>query len=203
VHLTEVFARGQPGKDQLTLEGQLKGVDLLDTLDMTAGLYGMQYELKTIADISLDASKHRNVDILGSFEELPFRNGVFKKVLFDPPHVLDSRNTLLGTFPYYPGGEPHLSTFKYGCYRTIDQLRKAIYRGASEAERVLEVGGHCIFKWSDSEKPFSWAHDTVRKAARSFEQVHIGVTKSRAHSGNLTIVIDYKKLEHRTRLYES
>lgn len=203
MHSNAIFARSAPGKDQLTLEGQLKGVDLLETLDMTAGLYGMQYELRMVADISLDASKHRSVDILGSFEELPFRSGVFKKVLFDPPHVLDSRNTLLGTFPYYPGGEPHLSTFKYGCYRTIDQLRKAIFRGAKEAERVLEVGGHCIFKWSDSEKPFSWAHDTVRKAARSFEQVHIGVVKSRAHSGNLTIVIDYKKLAHTTRLYES
>ncbi len=197
------FTWSPPNKHQSTLEGEVIGETKLDVLDMTSGLFGMQYELRTIADLNLDASRHRHVDVLGSFQALPFKNECFWKVFFDPPHVLDTRNTLLGTFPYFPGGQPHLSTYKYGCFRTIDQLRKAIYLGGKEAERVLRIGGECVFKWSDSEKPFSWAHDTIRKAARNFEMTFTTVLKSRAHTGNLTHLVTYKKLNRNAGpLYE-
>jgi hypothetical protein len=160
---------------------------------MTSGLFGMQYFLHEVAEINVDMSAYRKVTVRGNFEGLPFKDACFKKVFFDPPHTVDSRNTLLGTFPYYPGGEPHLAAFKYGCYRNIKQLRQAVFNGAAEAYRVLEPDGTMIFKWSDSEKPFSWAHDTVRKAAPKFEQFNIKLQNSRAHSGNLTVYIWYRK----------
>lgn len=180
----------QPGKNQVTLEGATAGAGILD---MTSGFFGMQYYLREIAEVNVDLSLYRKVDVRTSFERLPFRDGCFRKVLFDPPHTLDSRNTLLGTFPYYPGGEPHLAAFKYGCYRNMKQLRAAVFNGAAEAFRVLELGGTMVFKWSDSEKPFSWAHDTVRKAAPNFEQYNIRLNNSRANSGNLTVYIWYRK----------
>lgn len=186
--------------EQVTLHGTTAGDGVLD---MTSGFKGMQWEIKVTAAVNLDLSTFRKVTVRGDFTNLPFKDEAFQMVLFDPPHTIDSRNTLLGTFPEYQGGDPHLATFKYGCYRTIDQLRKAVYQGAREAARVLKPDGVLVFKWSDSEKPFSWAHDTVRKAARTLEPVRINLASSRAHSGNLTTYIWYKKTGKVQRLYES
>src|SRR5712692_9088777 len=124
----------QPSKNQLNLHNGQAGEG---TLDMTSGLFGMQYELREVAEINVDMSKYRKVTVRANFETLPFPDATFAKVLYDPPHTVDSRNTLLGTFGYYPGGEPHLAAFKYGCYRNITQLRNAVARGAAEAYRVL------------------------------------------------------------------
>jgi SAM-dependent methyltransferase len=180
----------QPGRNQLNLHNGQAGEG---TLDMTSGLFGMQYELREVAAVNVDMSEYRKVTVRGNFQGLPFRDNVFEKVLYDPPHTVDSRNTLLGTFPYYPGGEPHLASFKYGCYRNVTQLREAVANGTREAYRVLKSGGVMIFKWSDSEKPFSWADDTIRKAAPKFDKFNMKLHNSRAHSGNLTIYIWYRK----------
>jgi hypothetical protein len=61
--------------DQLTLEGPpIRGV-----LDMTAGLRGMQYEVRILASVNLDASAFRRVDVRGDFTKLPFRDNSFQK----------------------------------------------------------------------------------------------------------------------------
>jgi len=174
---------------QRTLEGELAGEKVLD---MTSGLRGMQYEIRQLAEVNLDLSRFRAVNVRGSFAMLPFRDGAFEKVLFDPPHTLDSRNTLLGTMDAVGGYGPHVGAFKFGCYRTISQMRKSIWEGSKEAWRVLEKDGTLIFKWSDSEKPWSWGHDTVRQAA-SWKLERLKINGSGANTGNSTFYGWYRK----------
>jgi len=172
---------------QLTLEGPIAG---LDVLDMTSGLRGMQWETKIHADINLDASAYRKVTVRGSFQKLPFKNESFEKILFDPPHVLDQRNTLLGSFPVTSGEGPVIATWKYGCYRNINQLRKALYEGTREAHRVLKSGGWMIFKWSDAEKSYDWA---VASVDQRFRIERISRRASGAGTGNGTWLSWYRK----------
>lgn len=180
-------------EDQHTLEGNLAGYDVLD---MTAGFFGMQWEVKEYAGVNLDASRYRpGITVLGDFTNLPFRDSIFWKLLFDPPHTVDKRNTLLGTLEPNDGLGPHLGSFKYGAYHNIDQLRKGVYRGALEAYRVLKPGGTLIFKWSDSEKAYSWATDTVEKAAPKFEKFRVRLKKSGANTGNYSFYAYYRKAE--------
>jgi len=177
-------------RDQVTLEGKvIEGV-----LDMTAGLHGMQYEVGILASDNLDASPFRKVDVRGDFTHLPYRDEAFEKVLFDPPHTVDSRNTLLGTIGAAGGLGPHMGAFKYGCYRSLADLRKGVFDGAAEAARVLKPGGVLIFKWSNSEKPYSWATDTVEKAAKGLlEKFRIHTIRSGAHTANFSFYAWYRK----------
>src|SRR5712692_11109780 len=102
---------------QRTLEGEIAGYKVLD---MTYGFGGMQNEVKTWADIGCDLSRFRNAGLRCSFQALPIRDGSLRTVLFDPPHVLDARNTLLGSVNPVGGLGPVLATWKYGCYRTVE-----------------------------------------------------------------------------------
>jgi len=174
---------------QSTIEGEEAGRDVLD---MTSGLLGMQWETKIHAAINLDASPQRKVTIRGDFTKLPFKDASFEMVLFDPPHTVDSRNTLLGTLNPQAGSGPHLAAFKYGCYRNMTDLRKGVSQGALEAWRVLRSDGVMIFKWSNSEKPFSWAHDTITKVTR-FQVFNIQIKSSKANPKNLTTLHHYRK----------
>lgn len=161
---------------------------------MTAGLHGMQYEIGVLASINLDASPFRKVDVRGDFTKLPFRSDSLVTLLFDPPHTIDSRNTLLGTMGEKGGFGPHIGAFKYGCYRSLKELRSSLYEGAQEAYRVLKPGGTLIFKWSNSEKPYSWATDTVEKAG-SFDKYRVDARKSGANTGNFSFYVWYRKKE--------
>lgn len=160
---------------------------------MTSGLLGMQREVNLWADVNLDMSQFRKVTVRGDFTSLPFKNDSFDTVLFDPPHTIDTRNTLLGTLEPNTGLGPHLGAFKYGCYRSVDQLRKGVYKGATEAYRVLKPGGVMIFKWSNSEKPYSWATDTVERV-KGWQKDRVALKKSGAHTGNFSFYVWYRKI---------
>lgn len=172
---------------QRTLQGEIAGYRVLD---MTFGLGGMQNEVKVWADLNLDLSAYRKINLKGSFQTLPIREGSLRTVLFDPPHVLDQRNTLLGSVNPIGGLGPVLATWKYGCYRTVDQLRKALYQGSREAYRVLEDGGTLIFKWSDAEKSFNWAVASIDKR---FDTERIHIQKSGAGTGRHVYYVWYRK----------
>jgi DNA-binding transcriptional regulator YiaG len=86
-----------------------------------------------------------------------------------------------------------MAAFKYGCYRTIKQLRQSVALGAAECARVLQADGKMIFKWSNSEKPYSWATDTVEKAAPTLFKDRLKVVRSGAHSKNQTMYVWYLK----------
>ena len=76
-------------------------------------------------------------DIVGDFRKMPFQDGQFRLVVFDPPHLVKA-------------GEKSWLVQKYGrlCPETWkDDLRA----GFSECFRVLEIRGILVFKWSENQ----------------------------------------------------
>lgn len=73
-------------------------------------------------------------DILGDFRAMPFTDGAFRLVVFDPPHIV--RDALLGNVSRQYGALPKATE--------QDDLR----RGFAECWRVLAPGGTLVFKWA-------------------------------------------------------
>ena len=79
-------------------------------------------------------------DHVADFTDMPFDDGQFSLVVFDPPHII--RNEALGWI-----------TKKYG---VLNGDWKAMLRdGFKECFRVLREDGVLIFKWSESNVPVS------------------------------------------------
>jgi len=75
-----------------------------------------------------------NPDIIGDFTELPFDDGSFKLVVFDPPHKQFNQSSIM-----------------YKKYGTLDDNWKDdLRKGFKECFRVLEDNGVLIFKWAES-----------------------------------------------------
>lgn len=77
-----------------------------------------------------------NPDTIADFRELPYLDGSFKLVAFDPPHLV------------HAGPRSWLAA-KYGKLGSCWQ--EDIRKGFSECFRVLEVGGVLVFKWNESQ----------------------------------------------------
>lgn len=79
-------------------------------------------------------------DLQADFTDLPFADGSFAMVVFDPPHLLrNGRNGWLAK--------------KYG--KLGEDWREDIRKGFSECFRVLREEGTLIFKWNEHEIPVS------------------------------------------------
>lgn len=68
---------------------------------------------------------------------LPFRNGVFSAVIFDPPFFATSSKK--GTL-----------RVKYGGFENMDELWRMYRSAMDEMSRVLRIGGVLVFKCQDS-----------------------------------------------------
>lgn len=79
-------------------------------------------------------------DVLGDFTAMPFADGSFGLVVFDPPHLV--RN-----------GKSGWLAKKYG--KLGADWRSEIRAGFSECFRVLRAGGILIFKWNENDVPVS------------------------------------------------
>lgn len=77
-------------------------------------------------------------DILGDFRAMPFPDGAFRMVVFDPPHNVREEARGVNGLMY---GALHPDTEQ-------DDLR----RGFNECWRVLSPGGTLIFKWAGDIK---------------------------------------------------
>jgi hypothetical protein len=74
-------------------------------------------------------------DIVVDFTDLPFRDGMFHLVVFDPPHLDKS------------AGDKGWQALKYG--KLPRDWRAGLTKGFSECFRVLSENGVLIFKWSE------------------------------------------------------
>ncbi len=81
-------------------------------------------------------------DVECDFTSLPFGDGVFKLVVYDPPHLVRSADKAKDEIE--PTGYQQI---KYGAL--YSDWRDMLRRGFSECFRVLEDGGILIFKWSE------------------------------------------------------
>ena len=75
-------------------------------------------------------------DEIVDFRKMPYADGTFKMVVFDPPHM----KTL---------GKESWMAKKYGVLG--DSWQEDIKGGFDECMRVLDVYGTLIFKWNESE----------------------------------------------------
>jgi 23S rRNA G2069 N7-methylase RlmK/C1962 C5-methylase RlmI len=71
------------------------------------------------------------------FRDLPFADGAFKLVVFDPPHLKRA-------------GAASWMRAKYGAL-DIDTWQDDIRKGFSECFRVLSADGVLIFKWNETQ----------------------------------------------------
>lgn len=75
-------------------------------------------------------------DIIADFTDMPFKDGTFKMVVFDPPHLKHlGRNTWMAQ--------------KYGVL--LPTWETDIKAGFDECMRVLEPYGVLIFKWNEAQ----------------------------------------------------
>ncbi len=77
-----------------------------------------------------------NPDIIADFRDIPFEDGTFYLVVFDPPHLLKA-------------GENSWLAKKYGLLEKT--WREDIHRGFNECMRVLKPNGTLIFKWNEDQ----------------------------------------------------
>lgn len=79
-------------------------------------------------------------DVLADFKTLPFADGSFALVVFDPPHTFS--------------GQKGWMAKKYGTLSGSD-WREEIRAGFAECFRVLAPKGTLIFKWNEHRIPVS------------------------------------------------
>jgi len=99
-------------------------------LDMTAGWRALWFEVDdaVLVDRRLECAPH----VVADWKHLPFRDGSFDLVLFDPPHK------------GFPSG---FMAESYGVC-TLEQVLFDMLHGAREARRVTRAGGLMVLKWA-------------------------------------------------------
>lgn len=75
-------------------------------------------------------------DVEMDFRAMPFNDGQFKLVVFDPPHLVRA-------------GKQSWLALKYG--KLKDDWREDIRKGFAECFRVLATDGVLIFKWNETQ----------------------------------------------------
>jgi hypothetical protein len=75
-------------------------------------------------------------DFVADFRKMPFKDKVFKMVVFDPPHLTS-------------GSEKSVINKKYGLLNK-QTWKEDIVKGIVECYRVLEDYGVLIFKWNEA-----------------------------------------------------
>lgn len=120
-------------------------------LDMSAGPRAIWWEKNHPNTVYLDIGFNRidehgttikNPDIVADTRAMPFRNGTFDLIVYDPPHCKFNRNSQMG--------------LRYGnYYKTVDELRSAIRGSVMEANRVAKESCVMAFKWNNHDISFS------------------------------------------------
>lgn len=127
-------------------------------LDATAGSRSIWYEKNHPYTVYLDKrigvfssqsgnKKRKDVrsykvfpNVVGRWENLPFKNDCFDTVVFDPPHLIKQRDKkLMGMV---------------ACYGVLytDNWKQVLSNGIDELFRVLKPNGAFIFKWCENDR---------------------------------------------------
>ena len=147
----------------------------LRQLDVTMGQKGMQAELQRRfgvdggyinTDLRRTTSNGSHPHILADFQKLPFRSGIFQRILFDPPFLVDhrslsghdyrARNFAHYTVPIMKGEAAYIGR-QYGLWVSRTHLRKELFAAFTELRRILAPTGQIIFKWTNSDQSLKWA----------------------------------------------
>jgi len=75
-------------------------------------------------------------DTMIDFRALPYPDGIFKLVAFDPPHLVRA-------------GPKSWLAAKYG--KLGSDWREDLHKGFSECFRVLDADGVLVFKWNETQ----------------------------------------------------
>lgn len=94
-------------------------------------------------------------DVECDFTSLPFKDGSFRLVVYDPPHLLRNTGKSKMDDMYGSLNERAAPTgyqqIKYGAL--YSDWRDMLRRGFTECFRVLEPHGVLIFKWNETDIP--------------------------------------------------
>ena len=112
-----------------------------DRQDPRAVFADQRRETITVTDNSRGNASGQRVlqiepDLLMDFRDMPYPDGAFKLVAFDPPHLVQA-------------GPRSWLAAKYG--KLGPDWREDLRRGFAECFRVLAPGGTLVFKWNESQ----------------------------------------------------
>ena len=111
------------GSRMFWFDKQNASVTYMDNRELTADLCdGRSLEIKP--------------DIVADFRAMPFDDGSFYMVVFDPPHLIHA-------------GDGSWLAKKYG--RLTNSWREDIRQGICECMRVLKPYGTLVFKWNEEQ----------------------------------------------------
>lgn len=106
--------------------------DAVTVLDMTygSGKFWTPYTPWRVTGIDLNPERAR--DVCADFTRLPFADGAFDVAIFDPPYLIGCSKQ-----------ETSRMGNRFAFFRTKDDLRDVVCRGAAEAWRVGRIGAIC------------------------------------------------------------
>lgn len=127
-------------------------------LDMTCGARRIWFNKRHPAAIYFDrreahyatsfgkqlSERHIDIepDVIGDYSKLPFDEGVFDLVVFDPPHIVKKSE----------GQESWLEK-AYSYFTSENEALDSVKAGFDEGMRVLRVGGVLVLKWAEISIP--------------------------------------------------
>lgn len=113
----------------------------------------------------MDINPQRAPDIVGDFTRLPFKDGAFDVVIFDPPYHTDVGR-----------GKVSVMGARFGHYATIPELKEAVELGVRESWRVARLG--LIVKVQDyiHGQKAVWMSDWVKQALLPIEPFDFAMT---------------------------
>ncbi len=107
-------------------------------LDATASYRAMWLDKQDSAAVFLDSRREVEPDVVGVWQALPFPDGSFAVVNWNPPHMV-----------YRVEGKPSFTVERFGLLERETRPRD-LKLAFEELLRVLVPGGVLLLKWSDN-----------------------------------------------------
>lgn len=154
-------------------------------LDATAGLRKLWIGRDASKTVFIDVRRDVLPDGLASNECLPFRNGAFERVEYDPPHVTGVKKHDAYWFTGFG--------IRFGGWPSESRLLKNMYVVNDEFHRVLRPGGSLVVKWTDI--PDQPSADFLVKMFTNFLVVSREERISRSGSKNRVWLVTFKRID--------